>query len=537
MQENKESFLDSKSLIAILFLIMSWFAWDYYMKRKYPKLSKKSVEKPRLETRKEETIAPKDKKTLKDIKKTHQEKTLFFKGEKMEILFSSKGFGIKKLTLKEYKNRNKQPVSFSSFKSPLFSTSFFQEGESPIPFDIEQKDNLFIGVFSSPEGLIKKTIEVDESRFILKNKIEFRPSKEEKTPGVSLVFSHIKAKEEAPTGFLKLFFLYGQDILKAFVSHDGNRSKRFTMEELYKMEETTFSKLYIAALGGKYFGAAFINRTSFLPSVIFEQDDREVQARVDYSFLHFKTQDVEYEVFLGPKSFKNLQSLKGEVQKWLDFGFFGWLARPLLLILNWFYSWCGNWGWSIVLLTFFVRLALLPINIKSYKSTEVMRRIQPQIKEIREKYKTDPKKMNLEVMALMKEQKANPFGSCLLPLFVQLPIFFALYRVLGESIELYQSPFLFWIQDLSLKDPYFVLPVLASLVLFVQQSLTPMSLPKEQARLLKAMPLLFSIFMLGLPSGLVLYIFVSGAFALVQQFFFVKFGSKYFKGGENVKIV
>jgi len=136
----------------------------------------------------------------------------------------------------------------------------------------------------------------------------------------------------------------------------------------------------------------------------------------------------------------------------------------------------------------------------------------------------------------MKQHKASPFGGCL-PMFIQLPVFFALYRVLGESIELYQSPFLFWIQDLSLKDPYYVLPVLSSLVLFIQQSLTPMNLPKEQARLLKIMPLIFSVFMLSLPSGLTLYIFVSGFFALIQQFFFMKMGSLYFKGGGDVKTI
>ena len=107
-------------------------------------------------------------------------------------------------------------------------------------------------------------------------------------------------------------------------------------------------------------------------------------------------------------------------------------------------------------------------------------------------------------------------------MFIQLPVFFALYRVLGESIELYQSPFIGWIQDLSLKDPYFVFPVLAGLILFFQQSITPMNLPKEQARLIKLMPLVFSVFMLNLPSGLTIYIFVSGLFGLVQQLFFVK---------------
>ena len=183
-------------------------------------------------------------------------------------------------------------------------------------------------------------------------------------------------------------------------------------------------------------------------------------------------------------------------------------------------------GLAIILLTFFIRLGLLPINIKSYKSMKIMQKIQPQIQEIKEKHKSDPKQVNAEVMALMKKHKANPLGGCL-PLFLQFPVFIALYRVLGESIELYQSPFVLWIEDLSLKDPYYVLPILAGLVYFIQQSITPMNLPKEQARLIKIMPLIFSVFMLALPSGLTLYLFVSGLFGLVQQFFFVKIKSSF----------
>ena len=230
---------------------------------------------------------------------------------------------------------------------------------------------------------------------------------------------------------------------------------------------------------------------------------------------------MNYQIFIGPKSLKNFEDLGGNIRLWLDFGFFSWLARPLLMILTLLFSFLGNWGLAIIVLTLIMRLLLLPINIKSYQSMKIMQQIQPEIKEIRETHKKDPKKMNEEVMALMKKHKANPLGGCL-PMFLQLPVFFALYRVLGESIELYQSPFFLWIQDLSLKDPYYVFPVLAGLVLFVQQLITPMNLPKEQARLMKIIPLIFSVFMLNLPSGLTIYIFISGLFGLAQQSFFIR---------------
>ena len=520
MQGDKENFLDLKTFIAISLLILCWLGWDHYMKKKYslsPKEELSQAPVKELEEKEKQKIVFSSYKYGKE----YEEKTLKFKGENMEIVFSSRGFGVRQLKLKKYYNRKKEPIVFNHFKQPLFSSFFFKSSEDFIPFEIRQQGSLFIGVFSSSQGVIRKTIEVNDKQYVLKSKIEIKPAKSQKIEGLSFVFSHPLPKEEKSSNFFKMFLIYGQDILKGFVFYEGNSKQRFTVKDLE--EDSSYSNLKLAALGGKYFGKAFINSSSFLPSVIFEKDEKQVQARLDYEFLHSKTQELEYKAFLGPKSLKNFQKLGGEVKEWLDFGFFGWLARPLLLFLNWLYSWCGNWGWAIVLLTLFVRLCLLPINIKSYKSMKIMQRIQPQIKELKEKYKSDPKKMNSEVMALMKQSKANPLGGCL-PLFLQFPVFFALYRVLGESIELYQSPFIFWIEDLSLKDPYYLTPVLGGLVLFVQQRITPMNLPKEQARLLTIMPLLFSVFMLSLPSGLTLYIFVSGVFGLIQQFFFIKTG-------------
>ena len=466
-------------------------------------------------------------------KKGFKEKTLEFKGKNMDILFSSKGFGIKQIKLKGYSNRDKKPVIFNSPEKPLFSSWFFRSSKNFIPFQIEKQGGGFVGLYSSPQGRIKKTIELNEKKFLLLVQTEIQPEKERGFKGLSLTFSHV-LPPDLKGGFLKMFFVYGQDLLKTFVSYEGDQIGRPSAEEI--KEPQVYLNANSVALGGKYFGKAFMNNSPFFPSALVEREAHRASARIDYEFLHSKDQILEYKAFLGPKSLKNLQTQSGNLKQWLDFGFFSWMARPLLLFLNGLYKYCQNWGLAIILLTFFIRLALLPINLKSYKSMKIMQKLQPQMKELREIHKSDPKKANLEIMALMKKHKANPLGGCL-PLFLQLPVFFALYRALGEGIELYQSPFIFWIKDLSLKDPYYVLPVLTGLVFFIQQSITPMNIPKAQARLLKAAPLLFSVFMLALPSCLTLYLFVSGLFGLVQQFFFVKLGLSYFKGGENDKIV
>lgn len=150
-----------------------------------------------------------------------------------------------------------------------------------------------------------------------------------------------------------------------------------------------------------------------------------------------------------------------------------------------------------------------------------MAKIQPQMKELRVKYKDNPQKLNQEVLRLMKEAKANPIGGCL-PMLLQIPVFFALYQVLGQSIELYKAPFMLWISDLSLKDPLFVLPILMGITMYAQLKITPTTMEPAQQKVLMFMPFLFTGFMLALPSGLTLYIFISALFGVLQQIYFMK---------------
>ena len=533
MSNSKETFLDSKTILAVGLIFFAWWGWDAYMKKKYPHRFKKTI--PTVV--KEDETKPKKQPAAKKSEEKIAEKEFWFKGENLDLLFSSQGLGIKEVRLKKYFDRDQKPIQFVSKEGNLFATALLDQ---EIPFAVEQKGSFLIGVFSSEYGEIKKSIEVKEKDFALKVQTEVIPFQEKAFESLKLSFSH-PLPQEQKSGFFKMFFLYGMDTLKSFLLYEGKEIKRMQENQLLFCKSApldfceegvqggagglqslpVYRNVNLAALGGKYFGKAFINESAILPSAQLSRSGSFARALIKYDFLHSKKQNLEYTVFLGPKELKNLENLGGGLRQWLDFGFFSWMARPILLFLIWLYKLCHNWGLAIILLTFVIRLALLPINMKSYKSMKVMQKIQPELKELREAHKSDPKKMNQEVMALMKKNKANPLGGCL-PMFIQLPVFFALYRVLGESIELYQSPFAGWIQDLSLKDPYFVFPVLAGLVLFVQQSLTPMNLPKEQARLIKLMPLVFSVFMLNLPSGLTIYIFVSGLFGLVQQIFFVK---------------
>lgn len=219
------------------------------------------------------------------------------------------------------------------------------------------------------------------------------------------------------------------------------------------------------------------------------------------------------------KSYDKLVTLGSNLNLAVNFGIWGVLAVPILRGLQFFYKYIPNYGIAIILLTLIIRLITFPLQWKSFKSMKKMQKIQPEINKIKEKFKDNPQKMQQETMALFKKAGANPLGGCL-PLVLQMPIFFAFYKVLYAAVELVGAPFVGWISDLSVKDPYFVLPVLMTVMMFLQQKLNPSaSTDPTQQKVLMFMPIIFGFIMKDLPSGLVLYICVSTIFGITQQLF------------------
>ncbi len=206
----------------------------------------------------------------------------------------------------------------------------------------------------------------------------------------------------------------------------------------------------------------------------------------------------------------------------VDFGFFSIIAIPVLRGLQYFYSMIGNWGWAIVLLTLLIRLLTFPLQYISTKNMAKMKKIQPEIDRIKKKYKDDPAKMQKETMMLFKKAGTNPLSGCF-PMLLQMPIFFAFYKVLYNAVELVDAPWIGWVKDLSEKDPYYILPVLMGLAMFAQQKITPTTgMDKTQAKVMMFLPLIFAFIMKDLPSGLNLYIFISTLFGIALHFFVLK---------------
>jgi YidC/Oxa1 family membrane protein insertase len=229
------------------------------------------------------------------------------------------------------------------------------------------------------------------------------------------------------------------------------------------------------------------------------------------------TTDFQGSIVYTQKNYDDLVAMGDNLKLAVDFGVFGILAVPILRGLQFFYKWVPNYGWSIILLTLLIRLITFPLQYKSFKSMKKMQAIQPDLARIKEKYKNDPPKMQKETMELFKKAGANPLGGCL-PILIQMPVFFAFYKVLYESVELVKAPFIFWIHDLSQKDPIYVLPILMAGSMFFQQKFTPSTTTDPtQKKIMMFMPIVFGFIMKDLPSGLVLYMFVSTLFGMSQQ--------------------
>jgi len=227
-----------------------------------------------------------------------------------------------------------------------------------------------------------------------------------------------------------------------------------------------------------------------------------------------------YTLFSGPKQLELLREYGRGFETAIDYGpvsnFFAFFAQILLRVLRWFYTLAGSWGVAIVLLTVAVKAVLYPLTLKSMKSMGAMRKLQPEIEKLKAKHGDDKEKLNLATMQLYQQNKVNPLGGCL-PMLLQMPIWFALYAALQTSVELYHAPFL-WMGDLTVKDPFFILPIAMGVTSFVMQKISPQPADNTQAKMmLYFFPGFFTVMMLFVPSGLTLYIFVNNLLSIVQQ--------------------
>lgn len=537
--EERPSFMDRGTIVGFIVILVFWFGWSRYMEMKYPKAQPvaakasqdvKSGEKtgampvnPEAAVNKQnaETSAnPASGKTQAAVAAVEMpEQIIQFSNPSWAFALSSRGMGLRNVEIKGYQTREGKPISLSEGVDS-FST-YLAGADKPVEFMIERvADDKFVGRADVGGLKIQKTITVDSSKYTLDTVVE--------VSGATASFAGLttrvgeKYADHTAGSFLTPNYDYQGWVV---LNEEETTREMLNREKTMQLQKANVS---LAALSAHYFALAIIDRSPLLPSFSanIEAHAANVVGQLTYKPVNPTENFVaKYSAFVGPKSFELFASIDDRATRIIDYGKFAIIGRPILKLLKFIHEVIPNWGVAIILLTIIVRLIVMPFNIYSYKSMKVMQKLQPEMARIREKYKDanmeQKQQMNAEIMELMKRHNASPIGGCL-PMLLQLPVFLALYQVLGQSIELYRAPFFGWITDLSAKDPYFVLPVLMGITMFINQKITPTTMDPQQAKIMQWVPLIFSVFMVSLPSGLTLYIFVSTLFGIVQQYYFTR---------------
>ena len=226
-------------------------------------------------------------------------------------------------------------------------------------------------------------------------------------------------------------------------------------------------------------------------------------------------------MFVGPKIQPIMEATTPGLELTVDYSWLTIIAKPIYWLLNKIFSYVGNWGLAILGVTFLIKATFFKLSKASFQSMAKMRKIQPRLKEMKERYGEDRQKFNTEMMAMYKREKVNPLGGCL-PMLVQIPVFISLYWVLIETVELRQADFMLWIQDLSAQDPFYLLPILYGITMKIQQSLNPAPIDPLQAQVMKMFPIVFTVFFLFFPSGLVVYWICNNSLSIIQQWYITK---------------
>ncbi|TLD81914.1 membrane protein insertase YidC [Helicobacter sp. MIT 05-5293] len=295
---------------------------------------------------------------------------------------------------------------------------------------------------------------------------------------------------------------------------------------LTKFEDGDASHDYIVKKANDVRNSSFIASVDrYYTSLFFTSDPKGLfvvmsgdEANNPMPFVRFEG-NAEFQAYIGPKEYHELASIDETLTDVVEYGRITFFAKPVFLLLDFLYGICGNWGWAIVLLTLVVRIVLYPLTYKGIVSMQKLKDLAPKMKELQTRYKDDPQKLQIHMMDLYKKHGANPLGGCL-PLFLQIPVFFAIYRVLHNAVELKSSEWILWITDLSAIDPYFVLPILMGVSMYVSQRITPSNFTDPmQEKIFKMLPLAFALFFIifPFPAGLVLYWTVNNIFSIIQQ--------------------
>lgn len=477
-----------RAFIAVLLSGIVLFGWQYFFAPKLaPTPAKKAVEKSAPEAAKtaEEKIPAPDSKDAASLAAAPTPATILpytLKNGSYELTINND------LSVVNMKNSNSvfDFAALTDAKSPLRIQVVTDYGPLDLFFQMEQKDaNKIVGVNQNYGVTFEASItEQGKAHFTLASTKPYK---------YRMVFASKPKKLD--NGQIRHFSVFSDKVHNYEVGDD--------------QEKDGNTKWFATDFNYHLFALVFKNE---LPSRYKTTKEGEMIIEIPTASKGF-----EGSLVFTKKNYDELITLGDNLHQSVDFGFFAILAVPTLRALQFVYKFIPNYGIAIILVTILIRLITFPLQYKSFKSMKKMQLIQPELTKIKEKYKDEPQKMQKETMDLFKKAGANPLSGCL-PLLLQMPFFFAIYKVLYSSVELVGAPFYGWIHDLSIHDPFYVLPVLMGVSMFAQQKLTPTStMDPTQQKIMLLMPVIFAFIMKSLPAGLVLYILVSTVVGILQQ--------------------
>lgn len=526
LNQQQPKLFDSKTVIAIIVIGLFYVGWQQYLNNKYPNL-KKAKQEVAAPAQSNETIAtegtaPASTNTqasavtentsgseLKLVSKPAQ--YFAYEDDKVSFQISSLGMSIGKFELRKYTDRKDKLITLTPAEPGLFEMQW-NGSQQPLSFDVKEiEKGVFVGTTNIGNLQVERKLTYLPDSYSFLQEISFKNP--DKMTGQFSISSLDKIL--VPESSSWLFPSYEHQDFLTFV---GDKKELVNTSHAKESFEKKIKAIDLYSLGSQYFTVGFLDESEILADLTLTSDfnSKLITHTLNYQLPQLAQFQFKNKIFIGPKSSESLRAAHEKFVELMDYGMLAFISKPMLASMKWFHSLIGNWGFAIIFLTLLVRAVVLPFNLMSYRSMKGMQKIQPLLTELRAKYKDDPVNLNKEMMAIMKNNNANPLAGCL-PILLQIPIFFALYRVIGSSVELYQAPFGAWIHDLSLHDKFYVLPVLMGITMYIQQKLTPTTMDPMQAKILTWMPVVFSLFMLNLPAGLTLYMVVSAVFGIVQQ--------------------
>ncbi|MFB0564846.1 MAG: membrane protein insertase YidC [Candidatus Aminicenantaceae bacterium] len=479
---------------------------------------------PRKELPQEEIIQPVSERA---------EKQILIETSLYRAFWSNKGAVLKSWRLKEYKDEEKNDLELVSLRSSevnIFPISIWTEDPS---FNSEINSVLY-----KPSA---STLELKNGQ---KGEIRFEYA-DEKGTYVEKVFTFqdgtydfdVKVNVKKRGQEIEPRILWGPSFGNPSLSRQKQRfgggkgiavmisdKVRRIEERKFKPEQSEFIYADWAAYEDNYF-AAILLVSQKQSRIEFIKEDIE---EIPNFFLSIGN---PYRIYIGPKEYGKLKEFSNETKQLIKFGIFGFIAEILLRAIKVIHKAFPNWGFSIIILTLIIKIIFFPLTYSSTRSMAKMQELQPKIKALKAKHKkakqdiAQRRKMNEEMMRLYKEHGINPAGGCL-PMLIQLPVFWGFFRLLIVAIEFRHSPFIFWIKDLSVKDPFYVTPILMGITQFISQKMTPTSADPTQARMMLIMPVIMTIFFMSFPSGLVLYWLISNVLQIAQQFIMNRLSQK-----------